>query len=191
MHYPWVTFSIALACLNPFPTIKAAPLIQPKNLLINPSFEQGPVVGNYRPLSTGDTSMKGWTVSRGSVDLIGNYWQTAHGNRSLDLHGSPGRGGVKQTFSTKPGRIYTVTFAMAGNPEHQGLKKKTITITAAGVSEKFTFDVTGKTFQKMGWKRHKWRFTAKEKKTTLEIYSTTMDNDVYGPTLDSVSVSTN
>src|SRR5688572_33418771 len=87
-----------------------------KNLLVNGSFEEGPDAGDFLPLEPGSTDIKGWTVTRAQVDYIGGHWKSADGNRSLDLHGSPGLGGVKQTFATVKGRKYKVTFAVAANP---------------------------------------------------------------------------
>src|SRR5205823_13165115 len=71
-----------------------------KNLLVNGSFEEGPDPGENGFLSVDVDSkeIKGWVVTRGQIDYIGSYWQNADGKRSLDLHGSPGFGGIKQTF---------------------------------------------------------------------------------------------
>ena len=54
-----------------------------------------------------------------------------YGKRALDLHGSPGFGGVEQTIATKPGKKYKVTFQMSGNPgvEHE---KVQLGVRAAG-----------------------------------------------------------
>ena len=52
------------------------------------------------------------------------------GKRSLDLNGSPGVGGVAQTFATVPGQTYEVTFCMAGNPSVSAIM--TMRVKAAG-----------------------------------------------------------
>ena len=84
-----------------------------------------------RALDEDDVSIKGWVVTRGQIDLNnGPTWQAADGERSLDLHGSPGFGGIKQPFVTKPGRIYRVTFSMAGHPG-RGHKKVQMAVRAA------------------------------------------------------------
>ena len=44
------------------------------------------------------------------------HWKAGDGNRAIDLHGSPGFGGIKQTFKTVEGRRYRVSFLMAGSP---------------------------------------------------------------------------
>src|SRR5712691_2108634 len=88
------------------------------NLLVNGSFEEGPDPGaqGVTWFNEGATDIKGWTVTRGQISYISTRWQHADGKRALDLHGSPGFGGIKQTFKTKKDQKYRVTFAMAGSP---------------------------------------------------------------------------
>ena len=91
-----------------------APLPKPRrgDLLVNGSFEDGPTVGKYQALAAGSQEVSGWVVTRGQIDVVsGAHWKAARGGRSIDLHGSPGLGGVSQTFSTTPGRDW-----------HQGLE---------------------------------------------------------------------
>src|SRR4051812_34862306 len=153
----------ALLCLLLLPFSAAtpgapAPLPRPlpPNLLVNGSFEEGPPIGNWLPLAAGNKNIKGWVVTRESVDLIGNYWPAAHGGRSIDLHGSPGYGGISQTFATVAGRSYLVTFSLAGNPEGTA-PKKVLGVSAAGQSGTFHFDTTGKTARALGWQKQTWR----------------------------------
>src|SRR5687767_12066155 len=89
------------------------PKDKPGNLVVNGSFEEGPEVEVYKPLDRDSTAMKGWVVTRGQIDLVvqtGDEWRAADGQRSLDLHGSPGLGGVKQTIPTKAGQKYRIEF---------------------------------------------------------------------------------
>jgi choice-of-anchor C domain-containing protein len=179
---------LALAVV-PCPPTASAPLPKaPPNLLVNGSFEDGPEgLGNFQTRQPGDKAVKGWEVTRASIDLVGNYWPAADGNRSLDLHGSPGLGGIKQTFATVPGKRYKVTFQMAGNPEGT-VPKKRMGVAAAGSTGDFEFDATGKTVKAMGWVKKTWRFTATEKQTTLEFYTLMKEDESCGPALDDVSV---
>src|SRR5262249_3746130 len=117
-----------------------------KNLIVNGSFEDGlEFEGSFSPLDEDSVEVRGWVVTRGQIDLLqetdGKY-KAAHGNRSLDLHGSPGFGGVKQPFVTKVGQKYKVTFGMSGNP---GVGHETVqmAVRAAGKKEVFEFDMTG------------------------------------------------
>jgi choice-of-anchor C domain-containing protein len=158
------------------------------NLLVNGSFEEGPAVTNYLPINARSTQIKGWVVTRGQIDLVAGRWKAAHGGRCLDLHGSPGKGGISQTFPTRPGRTYVVTFALAGNPEG-GQRVKGLGVSAAGKSATFTFDTRGKTVNNLGWATTTWRFKATSSQTTLEFSSVTRGADAYcGPALDNVSV---
>src|SRR5262249_31338272 len=154
---------------------------------VNGGFEEGPPVGNYRAFAAGSTDIKGWVVTRASVDVVGPYWPAAEGKRSIDLHGSPGLGGLSQAFATKPGRSYLVTFSLAGNPDG-AVPKKLVGVSAAGRSAAFPFDATGKSLKDMGWVRKSWRFKAQAAKTTLEIYTLMKNDDSCGPVIDDVRV---
>jgi choice-of-anchor C domain-containing protein len=164
-----------------------APKEEPKNLLVNGSFEDGPDPGQFTSLDDGSTDIKGWVVTRGQIDYIGTHWQHADGKRSLDLGGSPGFGGVKQTFKTRKGQKYKVTFSLAGNPGG-GVAEKKLGVKAAGKEEFFTFDTTGKSQEAMGWVTKTWEFTAEGAETTLELYDAMTDDPFAGPALDNVSV---
>ena len=56
------------------------------NLIQNGSFENGtdPVVFT-KLVAVNSTSITDWTVSAGTIDYIGSYWQAAEGARSIDL----------------------------------------------------------------------------------------------------------
>src|SRR5262245_7226196 len=107
------------------------------HLLVNGGFEEGPDPDAVNPLDKDSTDSQGWKVTRAQIDYIGTYWQAAKGKRSLDLHGSPGIGGVSQTFKTKKGQKYRVTFYMAANPDGSVPKKK---IGAKAADKEETFE---------------------------------------------------
>jgi choice-of-anchor C domain-containing protein len=160
----------------------------PVNLLVNGSFEEGLAIDPFGSLDEGSTDLPGWTVTRGQIDSVGSYWAAAEGRRSLDLNGSPGCGGVQQTFRTRAGQRYRVTFALAGNPEREGQGVVRLAVSAAGAVQEFEFDTTGKTLDDPGWVDASWEFTASEEKTTLEIYSLETTDLDRGPALDDVRV---
>jgi len=159
------------------------------NLLVNGGFEEGPMpVGavGFQPLNEGSTAIRGWTVTRGSIDSIDSYWQHAEGQRSLDLNGMV-RGGIAQTIRTTKGQRYRVTFSMAGNPNQaEGMGVKTLGITTGESNASFAFDTTGRTNFDMGWMIRTWDFVATAEHTTIEFYS--LSGQSCGPTLDNVSV---
>ena len=161
---------------------------QAANLLRNGSFEIGRDPGrHFSKLDPGSTAINGWTVTRGSIDYIGGYWQAADGNRSIDLNGS-NAGGIAQTFSTTVGQNYLVTFALAGNPQSRPILKE-MRVAAARKSADFSFDITDKSFSDMGWLLKSWQFTAVDTETTLKFLSLSKRNpQTYGAALDNVSV---
>jgi len=158
---------------------------RPVNLLQNGSFEEGPDPGRWTSLNPGATDIKGWTVTRGQIDYVGSIWPAAHGKRSIDLHGSPGFGGIEQTFATVKGKTYAVTLFLAGTPQ---TGEKRVAVRAAGTSCEFRCDGSKATYEKMGWAMYTWEFTAVAAKTTLEIHTLETLDPFRGPVLDNVSV---
>lgn len=168
--------------------LASAPAPQPRpNLLKNSSFEEGPNVGNYQAFAQGNKDIPGWVVTRGGIDVVDSYWQASQGKRTIDLHGSPGLGGIQQTFATKPGRTYKVTFSLAANPDGS-FPKKSMAVAAAGKSMEFSCDATGKTRDNMGWQKKSWKFVAADKETTLELFTTSQNDESCGPVIDDVQV---
>jgi choice-of-anchor C domain-containing protein len=179
--------AIPLAVLLLAAATPAAPV--PKalvGLVTNGGFEEGPEVDRWRSLDKGSDPIKGWVVTRGQIDYIGAFWEHGEGERSLDLHGSPGYGGVKQTLTLKKGRKYPVTFRMAGTPG--GVPSEKGLWAAAGAKKKFTFDSKGKSNEKMGWETKEWEFTADADEVELEFSTAEEADAAQGPTLDAVSV---
>src|SRR5689334_4278308 len=175
---------VALALV--LPVGLAAPARTTGNLLVNGSFEDGPDdVGDFKPLDKGSTDIKGWKVTRGQIDLIGTFWTSADGKRSLDLHGSPGYGGVEQTIKTKKGAKYKVELQLAATP---GAGERGIWVEAAGDRKKFEVDSKDGTREKLNWTKVVWEFTATGDQTTLEIYTTEKGDNFQGPAIDDVSV---
>jgi choice-of-anchor C domain-containing protein len=175
-----------LGLLLVLPVGTAAPGRPGGNLLVNGSFEEGPDdIGEYKSLDKGSTDIKGWKVTRGQIDLIGTFWVSAHGSRSLDLHGSPGYGGVEQTFKTKKGTRYKLELQLAATPDSG---ERGIWVEAAGEKKKFDVNSGDGTKEKLKWEKVTWEFTAVSDETTLEIYTTEKGDDLRGPVIDEVSV---
>jgi choice-of-anchor C domain-containing protein len=156
-------------------------------LVTNGSFEDGPDVDLWHTMPVGSMKIKGWKTTRGKIDYIGGQWTAADGKRSIDLHGSPGFGGIKQRLNVKKGKVYTVTFQMAGTPGGVP-SEKSLWVEAAGAKKKFAFDSKGKTKDKMGWESVKWEFTADDDVVELEFYTAETEDENQGPVIDDVSV---
>ena len=163
------------------------------NLAVNGSFEDVKDDEASRPQDKGSTTIKGWVVTRGQIDVTqedGNVWKAAHGKRALDLHGSPGFGGVEQTIATKPGKKYKVTFKMSGNPGVPEHKTVRLGVRAAGQDKEFELSMEGRTYEDLKWEEQTWEFTAREKTTTIEFHTAmpATSNGLGGPLLDDVKV---
>ena len=151
----------------------------------NGSFEGGVLLNpQFTTLSIGDTAITGWTVSSGSIDYIGEYWVASEGARSIDLNGS-GPGAISQTFDTKPGAAYQVTFDIAGNPEGAPVMKALV-VSEGVILFSASFDITGKDKLNMGWEERSFNFVASTSSTTLQFSSSI--EGAYGPALDNVRV---
>ncbi len=153
----------------------------------NGSFELGTDPGAFRELSTVSADITGWTVSSGTVDYIGTYWQAADGVRSLDLNGSSA-GAVRQSLVTTVGTTYKVTFSMSGNPVG-GVGSKTLTADVGAATTPFSYEVGSlnpPTLVDMKWAKKTFSFTATAATTTLTFASTTIG--YFGPALDKVRV---
>jgi choice-of-anchor C domain-containing protein len=194
-----LALALALAGAAPCPRAGDSPAAPPAkggakpNLIVNGSFEDGPEFeGPFLPLDEDAVDLRGWAVTRGQIDLLqatDNGYPAAHGKRSLDLHGSPGFGGVRQPLVTKVGQKYAVTFRMSGNAGIP-LDSVQLAVRAAGKKEVFACDMAGKTVGDPKWEQKTWEFTATDTITVLE-FRTAMPppaNPFGGPMLDDVKV---
>lgn len=160
--------------------------------LTNGGFEDGNFANPYNEVYAGDaTTINGWKVESGSVDLITSYWAASEGDQSIDLNGLEA-GAISQTLTTVAGHAYTVSFDLAGNPDG-GPAVKTLTIAATGgVTTPYSFDTTGHSTvskESMGWEQRTYGFTATGTSTTLTFTSTTTEGaQWFGPALDNVTI---
>lgn len=97
----------------------------------NGSFEVGTAdQPYYTMLTTGSTSIAGWTVSEGSINYITGYWPATDGVRSIGLNGDRA-GAISQAFDTVPGMGYDVLFDRAGNV-YGGSSLKSLQVALVG-----------------------------------------------------------
>jgi len=163
------------------------------NLITNGSFENGyaPPVSGFRTLYATDASfddITGWAVTGGSIDWIDGYWQASEGSYSIDMSGLYQQGTILQKdVATTAGQQYQLLFDMAGNPDN-GPTIKTLDVTIDGVfSQSYSFDITGKTKQNMGWMTYGFLFTANDNLTSIVFDSTTgFEDNAWGAALDNV-----
>ncbi len=158
------------------------------NVLTNGSFELGPDPGRFVTLAAGSNVINGWTVingssvTKGTIDYVGGYMPASNGGRHLDLDGTPGAGGIQQTFPTFAGIAYELTFDLAGNPGGPPQTKQ-LRVEAAGQSVDFFYGGG------LDWSRQSWQFRAAGSETTLRFRSLSETSTaIAGPLLDNVSV---
>lgn len=156
--------------------------------VVNGSFETGPNPSGFTTLLGGNTSITGWTVTGGSIDYIGSYWQASNGSRSIDMNGNA-LGGISQTLTgLTAGGKYLVSFDIAGNTD-SGPTIKTLTASAGATTYTASFDTSGHSHASMGWTPHSFMFTATGSTALLAFTSTTTATCCWGPALDNVAVS--
>lgn len=189
-----MVLAIGLLPLMPHRPIQAAG--NGVNLIQNGSFETGPHIPPSPKeivlLLPGNTSIAGWTITEGSIDYVGKYWQSSDGSRSLDLSGFSA-GEIRQTFDTTSGLTYRIHFDLAGEPLSTPPPTKQLKVSVIGSgnrvlnAQEFSFDATqGTTLGQMGWVQKSLEFTANSSAATLVFKS--QDEGSAGPALDNVKV---
>jgi choice-of-anchor C domain-containing protein len=186
---PVCAVALSIAAAAPAAQAGTAP---PTPLLANGGFEAPAIPSNsFIRYGTGST-IGPWRVTQGNVDLTGaNFWQAADGRQSLDLEGSDS-GTVEQRLATRIGGCYTVTFALAGNPDGGPTVKRGFarvvqhTIGHPTVQKNFIFNTAGKSRGNMGYVPQRFRFRAFAPVSNLTFASTTGGG--YGPVVDAVDV---
>ena len=165
------------------------------NLIRNGSFESGTAALNkYLPIKPNSIAIDDWTVTTGQVDYIGAEWKASDGKRSIDLDGTPGPGGIAQTFATVPNQRYQVTFDLAGNSLlsfRDSFPIKQVRVSAAGQSADFSYDVRGRNYGNPSWQPETWTFTATGTQTTLVFSSLSPADNYLGAIIDNVAVREN
>ncbi|MFE7191474.1 choice-of-anchor C family protein [Kitasatospora sp. NPDC057595] len=140
---------------------------------------------NFVELNAGQT-IGPWTVIAGSADLTGaGFWQVAEGDQAVDLNGNT-TGTIAQSFTTVPGTLYSVTYALAGNPAGGNPVRTGRALIDGQNFQDFSFDVTGKTKAAMGYVGRQFSFVAQNTTTTLSFASTVAG--AFGPVIDNVQV---
>ena len=165
--------------------------------IVNGSFESA-TIPNQNQVPVGSTAITGWVVVNGPLDYDGSIppdnpaigVTPDDGDHCLDLGGTPGEGGIEQSFSTVPGVSYLLSFALSGNPTQIGeSNNKTMRVIVGAVTQDYAYNVAlkGNTRQDMRWEHDALSFTATDSTTTLRFVST-MGSVFTGPELDNVSV---
>ena len=204
----WSVFAGGAALATATLALAASPAMAATGTFTNGNFTQGSYTFNsmgFVTLYPGGTSyLDGWTVTSGSVDLIGSYWTqpstdtsgNPYSGYSLDMNGTPNGttdtytpGTISQTFTTVANATYTVQFLLAGNPEC-GPSTKTLSVSATGTaSQSDSFTNSGSTtLSSMGWETEGYTFVAYSGTTTLTFAADAGNTSNCGAALADVSV---
>lgn len=158
------------------------------DIVQNGTFQPGPGLNLSFATVTGNT-IPGWTVTQGSVDWIGTYWQQPpHGGYSVDLDGYFAAGEISQDIQTTVGQWYVLSFWLAGNPDGPP-ETKTLKVTTGDMSQNFTYLTPPATHDKMGWTQNSISFQATSATTSIKFTSLDDAGNAFGPVLGDVSVS--
>jgi choice-of-anchor C domain-containing protein len=128
-----------------------------------------------------------WTITAGSVDLIGAGWEDAkQGKQYVDLNGNDGDGTaatLTQTLNTTAGHRYRLEFLLAGNP-HGDPPVKHLDVQLGTVRGSFSTDAaTGDT---LNWQQVSLEADAWSAGTVVTFTSRTEGQR--GPLIDAVSL---
>ena len=172
------SFDINVLPVNDAPAIDISAITDGPNLLTNGGFETD-------ANASGVTTLTGWSVT-GDIDIIDPSWGPAEGTKSIDLHGTA-PGVISQSFATEIGEVYTVSFQLAGYLA-AGETINDVRVSAAGVTEDFSFDKTGAlTVNDIQWETKTFSFVATTATTTIEFSSLDAISGA-GPVIDDVQV---
>lgn len=137
------------------------------------------------------STFDGFTVTNGSVDLIGRYWQAPIAPiaiaGSVDLDGtSPGAIELTTNVTLKAG-TYALDFYLSGNPD--GLPTtKSVEVGVGGVTKDFTYTLNGNTHTNMKYVLEQVDFTTAGGVLPLSFMSQD-GSSPYGPVIGSLTIS--
>jgi choice-of-anchor C domain-containing protein len=125
------------------------PFVASANLVTDGTFTAAGTPGSYTEYAA-NTTMGGWTVTGGSVDLIGGYWQAPQlGQNSVDMSGVT-QGTIQQTINLSPG-TYKLTFAESGNPDGPPELKRLAVSLGGGTPQEFDYTIGNNTRDAMSY----------------------------------------
>ncbi|HEY1925981.1 MAG TPA: choice-of-anchor C family protein [Caulobacteraceae bacterium] len=156
------------------------------NLVADGDFNT-PYGGNAFKLFFSGSSFGPWTVTSGSVDLVGGYWQEpTPGVGSVDLDGNT-NGSIDQSIATSAGDTYTLTFDLSGNPGGRA-GTKTLEVSVGNVTQTFTYNTAANSKKNMMYVPESLTFKATGPTTTLTFASLDHAHSAFGPVVADVAI---
>jgi hypothetical protein len=207
VSFPITTFPVELP--TPVTIVAGCSLIPPtallrvrpgsagvrSNLLVNGDFEEpdttdsaepwGYTYGQIpNPYEYRGTSVPGWQIIQGNVDLVVYDWPPAVGRQSMDLV-SPSGSAVEQSFPTEPGRDYLFTGYVSHHPSLPLGRAEVLLNGAPFVALTHALPTE---HTNMKWVAFAYRFRATTATTRLTINNDTHFNITGGTVLDGLGV---
>src|SRR5580692_11981568 len=141
--------------------------------------------GDEYGLQKGEVFAPDWVVTGPkNIDFYGlnAQWLAPNGVCSVDLDGTPGRGGMRHNaFPTTRGATYTVTFEFSANGGGQPTVK-TLFVRSGEQRTSFTWDTSGGNCAQNGdWKTETWQFRATATTSMLHFESGDRHAGYWGP----------
>lgn len=140
-------------------------------------------------LAQDQPGLGGWTITAGSVDVVGpGSAIAASGEQFLDLNGNGGvgSGSITQDLPAERGRTYRLTFMLAGNPNGDP-PVKTMDVTLGSVTTSFRFDVGEHSSDALGWTAFSMTAQVCGGGTVPLTFTSSVEGE-RGPLIDAISV---
>jgi hypothetical protein len=153
----------------------------------------GAIGGNTGFYDTGVGSTfgqnSGWTVTSGTVDFIGGYWQSPDGNQTVDMDGN-NPGAIATTIDVPAAGTVTVDFDLSGNPDG-GSSLKTLQVQLGSATpEVLTYTTGSNTHSDMDYVAESAVFNISTPgDLTLSFASLDVSSSPYGPVVATVTAS--
>lgn len=156
------------------------------NLIANGDFEAPQIASPY----FATTSLSGWTVDAGNVDIVQKPSYTAYtGNQALDLVGTGvSTGAISQAFATTIGQTYRLVFAYTNNTDTNANLSADVLVSGVASLLSGSLSHQGGTTNTPNWTIFDKTFVADSTSTKLSFLDTSNRGN-QGLFLDSVSVS--
>jgi hypothetical protein len=161
-------------------------------LITNGGFET-PDALTYLTVLAGQTTITPWVVGLVSVDVVDidngfGVGDAFEGRQYLDLDGA-GAGQLTQTFRTRPGVRYMITFAYGNNYVNQPSASATVRLydTQGDILTR-TISHSTSVPGDLHWTLFKGQFTARKNTTSFELTSLSAVDSFGGILVDAVAV---
>ena len=155
---------------------------------VNGSFEQSINPGKSVLLSAGDgTSITGWKVASGNIDLVGSAWDAADGAHSIDLSGIEPGSIIQTLHGLSTGTKYQITFDLSGSYTVARTAPNRAAVQVDGfASQIYSYDLNN-FVNNMMYTPETYLFTATS--SVAVVHFSGLDRGDYGAVLDNVGIS--